>query len=308
MLQEIIGIEGERPMVLATRGAVGTSGENFSGDVRLIQLLLNNVPPSQGGPSPSLAVDARCGPKTIAAIQRYQRVALGHVDGRIDARNLTIRHLVRSALQAGKTIPSQSELMPATPNDLAGARSMIDFPFKRIVPISGHVPSGDVVTGRADTGWGAPFTPSGWAIDNNSASIDISIDDKGIYAARLQVFKEKDTSTRGTLRIGGVFKGASIGPPFGADLALPSYPSTYGRIIRGISGIGPLSLGSFRGGCNFGMVGTTGLSVGASATLFQFAWGGPTPPGLCVGFTVIAGFQTGVPNWITAGGGVGVCV
>ncbi len=66
------------------RNSVGFGGGNLRDDVLLVQKLLNAVPPPQGGPTPSLAIDGLCGPKTCGAIRQFQTLALGSADSRID--------------------------------------------------------------------------------------------------------------------------------------------------------------------------------------------------------------------------------
>jgi hypothetical protein len=45
---------------------------NLPEDVRLVQAALNNFTPQQGGPDPKPKVDGICGPKTMAAILKFQ--------------------------------------------------------------------------------------------------------------------------------------------------------------------------------------------------------------------------------------------
>lgn len=85
-------------------GSVGRGGRNFpASDVMTIQYLLNCVPASQGGPARELAVDGAAGPKTIAAIEGYQRKLGGFADGRVDPGGATLR-----ALQARDPNPNQA--------------------------------------------------------------------------------------------------------------------------------------------------------------------------------------------------------
>lgn len=91
-------------MPKAISGSVGRGGRNFPpSDVMTIQYLLNCVPASQGGPSPELAVDGAVGPKTIGAIEKYQRAIGGTCDGRVDPGGATLR-----ALQVRDPYPMQS--------------------------------------------------------------------------------------------------------------------------------------------------------------------------------------------------------
>jgi len=49
VIEEILGFDTATPLVLATKGSVGQNGNNFFEDTKLIQSLLNNVPPNKGG-------------------------------------------------------------------------------------------------------------------------------------------------------------------------------------------------------------------------------------------------------------------
>lgn len=84
-------------------GSVGRGGRNFpANDVITVQYLLNCVPAAQGGPSKELVVDGAAGPKTIAAIESFQRRHGGVADGRVDPGGATLR-----ALQARDPLPNQ---------------------------------------------------------------------------------------------------------------------------------------------------------------------------------------------------------
>jgi peptidoglycan hydrolase-like protein with peptidoglycan-binding domain len=74
-------------------GSVGVGGVNLREDVRVIQELLNQVPPGQGAPAPLLDTDGVVGPKTIAAIRAFQQHHFGWNDGRVDVNNVTIARL-----------------------------------------------------------------------------------------------------------------------------------------------------------------------------------------------------------------------
>ena len=90
-------------MAKTIMGGVGRGGRNFPAvDVMTVQYLLNCVPVAQGGPILELAVDGAAGPKTIAAIEKFQR-SLGSVcDGRVDPGGNTLR-----ALQGRDPYPNQ---------------------------------------------------------------------------------------------------------------------------------------------------------------------------------------------------------
>lgn len=75
------------------RGSVGQGGANRREDVRVVQMALNAVVSAAGGPVPSLAEDGYVGPKTVAAIRRFQTMWTRVVDGRVDPRGPTLRAL-----------------------------------------------------------------------------------------------------------------------------------------------------------------------------------------------------------------------
>ena len=90
-------------MATGIRSSVGRGGVNARADVSTVQTLLNGKI-KQIAPLASLAVDGVIGPKTIAAIERYQKTVVGFPvpDGRIDP--------------GGKTITSLLAGGPSTPN------------------------------------------------------------------------------------------------------------------------------------------------------------------------------------------------
>jgi len=90
-------------MAKSIMGGVGRGGRNFpAADVMTVQYLLNCVPAAQGGPSPELVIDGAVGPKTIAAIEKFQRSLGGICDGRVDPAGNTLR-----ALQGRDPYPNQ---------------------------------------------------------------------------------------------------------------------------------------------------------------------------------------------------------
>jgi peptidoglycan hydrolase-like protein with peptidoglycan-binding domain len=78
---------------VAISGSVGSGGANRFDDVRKIQEALNRVPPEKGGPLPPLVVDGLCGPKTVAAILRFQKAQGVVADGRVDPGQATLSKL-----------------------------------------------------------------------------------------------------------------------------------------------------------------------------------------------------------------------
>lgn len=80
---------------IAIRGSVGRSGKNTRADVSTIQRALNQVPISQGRPTPLLVVDGLNGSKTERAIYIFQKQHFGamHADARVDPGHRTIAKL-----------------------------------------------------------------------------------------------------------------------------------------------------------------------------------------------------------------------
>lgn len=70
--------------MLILTAAVGAEAPNHAADVRAVQAALNQVPAADGGPVERLAVDGTCGPRTIAAIARFQMRHFGWTDFRVD--------------------------------------------------------------------------------------------------------------------------------------------------------------------------------------------------------------------------------
>ena len=68
-------------------GSVGFGGQNLRDDVIAVQTLLK-----KHGADPG-RVDGVCGPKTIAAINAFQKKTIVHADGRVDAGGATWRKL-----------------------------------------------------------------------------------------------------------------------------------------------------------------------------------------------------------------------
>jgi peptidoglycan hydrolase-like protein with peptidoglycan-binding domain len=90
--------------MVTIRASVGRGGSNRFEDVRIVQDLLNKhiQPPMQ-----PLAVDGKVGPKTIAAIEAFQKRVLSMInpDGRVDPGGRTLTAL-SSATSAPSPTPS----------------------------------------------------------------------------------------------------------------------------------------------------------------------------------------------------------
>lgn len=150
-------------------GSVGAGGLNRNADVALVQKLLNAVPLPKGGPTPALAPDGLCGPKTVAAIRRFQSVNTGVADGRIDAGQRT-EQVLRTVVQAtgklpqilgggagAQSAPPARPAQPAQPPP-AGAGTPIRMKFLSILhgllPPLGTLSTGTAPPGAKGTGCG----------------------------------------------------------------------------------------------------------------------------------------------------------
>lgn len=83
-------------MIRNISAPVGTKGAvNRFDDVITVQQLLNNISPSDGGPTSPLNLDGLSGPKTVAAIQKFQLHHFGWpgADGRVDPGGQTLLKL-----------------------------------------------------------------------------------------------------------------------------------------------------------------------------------------------------------------------
>jgi hypothetical protein len=104
---------------------VGKNAPNIPADVSIVQGLLNDVPPHEGGPDPKLVVDGLCWGKTIAAIHRFQRTFMKWPDERVDPGGRTLARLtakrgsergpllsVTKTARAGEQLPPNPYLVP----------------------------------------------------------------------------------------------------------------------------------------------------------------------------------------------------
>ncbi len=132
-------------------GAVGMGGTNRQPDVRTVQLLLNAVPEPWGGPMPRLAEDGLIGPKTNAAIRRFQQVQLGTIftpDSRVDANGRTLKrlnHIASSGQRPGGAVNISTEPIShvrqktnmvcwaAAGTMLVAARDRMSLPIERVM-------------------------------------------------------------------------------------------------------------------------------------------------------------------------------
>jgi hypothetical protein len=107
-------------------GPVG-AGHGKPDDIRTVQRFLNALLPAEGGPTLTLAEDGICGPKTQAAINKYQKFAVGFVDGRIDPQGKTIRALT-GFIVGSPTVPQ------GTLGQNAAGQPAADTPNARVPP------------------------------------------------------------------------------------------------------------------------------------------------------------------------------
>lgn len=80
---------------------------NLSEDTKTVQQLLNNVPVAEGGPSPLLEDDGKCGPLTKDAIKKFQWKQFGWkgTDGRVDPDGPTMAKLNEFDKKAAPPVP-----------------------------------------------------------------------------------------------------------------------------------------------------------------------------------------------------------
>jgi hypothetical protein len=115
-------------------GSVGAGGFNKPDDVRVIQQALNEVDPGQGGADPKLKVDGWIGPKTIAAISKFQLANLGWADGRIDPHGPTLAKLnTLVSLTSVLTAIAQLLGLGAVPSIAVDPATMEDL-YRNVLP------------------------------------------------------------------------------------------------------------------------------------------------------------------------------
>jgi len=73
------------------KSSVGAGGRNVKADVQYVQFLLSDVLAQGNGKG--LAIDGIVGPKTQAAINKFQQTTMGFADGRVDPDGPTIKRL-----------------------------------------------------------------------------------------------------------------------------------------------------------------------------------------------------------------------
>ena len=103
-------------------GSVGKGGTNNKADVRAVQVFLNSTPPQNGGPAFLLAEDGIVGPKTQAAIDKFQTKVLPRPDGRIDSHGPTIKALT-ALICDSPSVPAGRLGLDGRPGQAAGSPS-----------------------------------------------------------------------------------------------------------------------------------------------------------------------------------------
>jgi peptidoglycan hydrolase-like protein with peptidoglycan-binding domain len=99
--------------------SVGAGGINAKADTLAVQQLLNSVPREEGGPDLLLAEDGLIGPKTQAAINKFQKKVLSKPDGRIDPGGPTIKALI-GVICDSPAVPLGRLGLLAQPNQISG--------------------------------------------------------------------------------------------------------------------------------------------------------------------------------------------
>jgi murein DD-endopeptidase MepM/ murein hydrolase activator NlpD len=97
--------------VIRIQNSVGREGLNTYKDVVTVQTLINDCIRLLA-PLKKLDADGKCGPRTVAAIEHFQRtvVRLNNPDGRVDPSGATLRALVSNSV-APKPAPASSALV-----------------------------------------------------------------------------------------------------------------------------------------------------------------------------------------------------
>ena len=92
-----------------------------------MQAFLNSTPPEDGGPAFLLAEDGMIGPKTQAAIDKFQKKVLRQPDGRIDPHGPTIKALTTFICDSA-SVPAGRLGLDGRPGQAAGTPSKAPTP------------------------------------------------------------------------------------------------------------------------------------------------------------------------------------
>lgn len=129
-------VQQPMPGLVALWKKVGNGGANRADDTLAVQVALNAVPVPLGGPEAALKPDGKVGPRTIAAIRRFQQYWTRVVDGRVDPGGPTIEALNNLA---GVPLPHKPKQGPlaapaAPPKRTAWAPQRVQAAKARAVP------------------------------------------------------------------------------------------------------------------------------------------------------------------------------
>jgi murein DD-endopeptidase MepM/ murein hydrolase activator NlpD len=120
--------------------SVGLSGVNRPGDVKKVQILLNQN--RHLSDHPEIAEDSICGPKTVWAIRNFQKkvVGMNNPDGRVDPGGKTITALNTGAISGDRPIQPPPAPSPVTPTPAPPGQGLggvtLGFPLRRRPSIS----------------------------------------------------------------------------------------------------------------------------------------------------------------------------
>jgi hypothetical protein len=300
MMPFVFNENPRRLLQLSMTGPVGYGGRNDPQDTRLVQTLLNLVPTARGGPTARLAVDGLVGPRTVAAIQRYQASNTRICDGRIDPAGPTIRALISWLNGAGMLPEGLPRLAPAEPRWaqlLGGMPQSQPLPQPRRVPAAAPRPL--ALRGAAPAAPVArptPFTATGWGFASSSG-VSIGVDVFGATVTNL--YLKHDTEPRVDYRLTFVGIGAGLSMmPAGIDFSTADFASYGTQIWYGMNVLlarpRPFAVTAFDGLPTSMLTVGANSSVGVSGALIAF--GVPVPHLAAMYFSLFGGQEWGTPN------------
>ena len=170
------------------------------------------MPPGDGGPTTKLAVDASPGHQAVSDRQRMRYRRTGRRPWQDHPRAGERSDCL------GRPAARFAGLRAATTEEVAPILKAADFPTSRIgkaVPtaqaFAGQPVAARSLAVRGSTGFGAPFTRSGFIIENSVGSFDFTIKDTGRFVSRMTIFREDNPPDRFNLTMAGVIKTAGLG-------------------------------------------------------------------------------------------------
>lgn len=122
---------------------------NIASDVLAVQRALNRFSPADGGPNPKLVEDGILGPKTAAAIQKFQvrHFGYGGADGVVDPGQQTERKL------AGESEASTSSVSAEMYGHIGYARTVLEITRSQIAAAIGYRNGTTSFTGMGESAW-----------------------------------------------------------------------------------------------------------------------------------------------------------